>query len=102
MIYEVRTYHIQPRSLPEVLKRFEEGYQKRKEFSELAAFWYTEIGPLNQIIHVWRFDDDADRRAWWSTVYSDAGFLEFAGQFRPLVLDQQNKLMFDAPWGPTP
>jgi hypothetical protein len=52
MIYEMRTYDIKPRSLPEVEKRFGEAYEKRKKYSELAAFWHTEIGPLNQIIRV--------------------------------------------------
>ena len=41
MIYEVRTYQIVPRSLPEILHRFGEAYEHRKSFSELAAFWYT-------------------------------------------------------------
>ena len=45
MIYEFRTYDLVPGSVPEVLKRFGEAYEKRKEFSELAAFFYTEIGP---------------------------------------------------------
>src|SRR5688572_9452301 len=57
MIYEVRTYDIKPRSLPEVEKRFGEAYEKRKKYSELAAFWHTEIGPLNQIVHVWPYQD---------------------------------------------
>lgn len=61
MIYEMRTYDLKPRSLPEVLKRFGEGYEKRKQFSPLAAFWYTEIGPLNQIIHIWPYQDLAER-----------------------------------------
>ena len=61
MIYEVRTYQIKPRSLPEVLKRFGEAYQKRKELSQLFAFWYTEIGALNQIIHVWPYPDLNER-----------------------------------------
>ena len=62
MIYEMRTYDLKPRSLPEVLKRFGEGYETtRKKFSPLAAFWYTEIGPLNQIIHVWPYKDLAER-----------------------------------------
>jgi hypothetical protein len=61
MIYEVRTYSLKPRSLPEVLKRFGEAYEKRKQLSELFAFWYTEIGPLNQIVHVWPYKDLAER-----------------------------------------
>ncbi|MBT4939360.1 MAG: NIPSNAP family protein, partial [Rhodospirillaceae bacterium] len=43
-------------------KRFEEAYEKRKEFSELAAFFYTEIGPLNQIIHIWPYEDVNQRQ----------------------------------------
>ena len=61
MIYEVRTYTLKPRSLPEVLKRFGEAYQKRKELSQLYAFWYSEIGPLNQIVHVWPYKDLNER-----------------------------------------
>ncbi|HYC45414.1 MAG TPA: NIPSNAP family protein [Burkholderiales bacterium] len=61
MIYEMRTYDIKPRSLPEVEKRFGEAYEKRKKYSELAAFWHTEIGPLNQIIHVWGYKDLQER-----------------------------------------
>ena len=61
MIYEMRTYEIKPRSLPEVEKRFGEQYEKRKKYSELAAFWHTEIGPLNEIIHVWGYKDMDER-----------------------------------------
>jgi len=61
MIYEMRTYDLKPRSLPEVEKRFGEAYEGRKKYSELAAFWHTEIGPLNQIIHVWGYKDMEER-----------------------------------------
>ena len=61
MIYEVRTYNVKPGSLAEVEKRFGEAYEKRKELSPLAAFFHTEIGPLNQIIHIWPYKDLAER-----------------------------------------
>ena len=61
MIYDVRTYDIKPKSLGEVEKRFGEAYEFRKTLSPLAAFWHTEIGPLNQIIHVWPYKDIAER-----------------------------------------
>jgi len=51
MIYEMRTYDLVPRTVPEVEKRFGEVYEYRKRYSELAAFWHTEIGPLHQVIH---------------------------------------------------
>ena len=61
MIYEVRTYDLQPHSIPEVEKRFGEAYEYRKKVSPLAAFFHTEIGPLNQIIHIWPYKDMAER-----------------------------------------
>lgn len=61
MIYEVRTYDIQPHSLAEVEKRFGEAYEHRRKVSPLAAFFHTEIGPLNQIIHIWPYRDLAER-----------------------------------------
>lgn len=61
MIYEIRTYDLVPHSLPEVEKRFGEAYEKRKAISPLAAFFHTEIGPLNQIIHIWPYKDLEER-----------------------------------------
>ena len=61
MIYEFRTYTLQPRTMPEFLKRFGEALPGREKFSKLAAMWTTEIGPLNQVIHVWGYDNGAER-----------------------------------------
>jgi hypothetical protein len=55
-IYEVRTYTLKPGSVAEVEKRFGEALPAREKHSKLAAFWHTEIGPLNQIIHVWGYE----------------------------------------------
>src|SRR6266513_1838469 len=61
MIYEIRTYRIAPGSLAEVEKRYAEAYEYRKKYSELTAFWHTEIGPLNESVHVWGYKDLAER-----------------------------------------
>ncbi len=61
MIYEVRTYHITPHKVPEVMKRFADGYEERAKISPMIGFFYTDIGPLNQIIHIWGYEDIAER-----------------------------------------
>ena len=61
MIYEIRTYTLKPGSVGEVEKRFGEAYEHRKKYSPLAAFLHTEIGPLNQIVHIWGYADQAER-----------------------------------------
>ncbi len=81
MIYEVRTYDLKPRSVPEVEKRFGETYEKRKKYSELAAFWHTEIGPLNQIIHVWPYQDLAERNRIRAAAVKDGVWPPNIGEF---------------------
>ncbi len=61
MIYEIRTYQLKPGSVGEVEKRFGDAYEYRKKYSPLAAFWHSEVGPLNEIIHVWPYENLAER-----------------------------------------
>ena len=63
MIYEFRTYDLKTRSVPEFEARaaakIKEG---RQSYSQLFGFWFTEVGPLNQVVHVWPYDDLEQRR----------------------------------------
>jgi hypothetical protein len=61
MIYEIRTYQIAAGSLPEVEKRFGDAYEHRRKYSAITAFLHTEIGPLNEIVHIWAYRDLAER-----------------------------------------
>ena len=61
MIYEFRTYTLHPRTMPEFLKRFGDKLPGREKHSKLAACWTTEIGPLNQVIHVWGYENALER-----------------------------------------
>lgn len=61
MIYEVRSYRLKPRAVPDFLDAFGEAYEKRKEISPISAMFYTEIGPLNEVIHIWPYEDLAAR-----------------------------------------
>ena len=64
MIIEMRTYTLRPGTLAEVEKRFGDALPNREKHSkQLAAFWHTEVGPLNQIIHVWAYDSFEQRAA---------------------------------------
>src|SRR3954452_9571620 len=57
MIVEFRTYTLNPGTTPQFEERFAEALPTRTKVSPLAAFWHTEVGPLNQVIHVWPYED---------------------------------------------
>ncbi len=61
MFYEIRTYTLRIGSLAEVEKRYGEAYESRRKYSQLAGFFHSEVGPLNQIIHIWPYEDMAER-----------------------------------------
>ena len=61
MIYDFHTYDIRPRSVPELERGVAEVLPARLEISPLAGFWRTEAGPLDQIVHVWPYEDAAER-----------------------------------------
>jgi NIPSNAP len=81
MIYEMRTYDLKPGSLTDAIKRFAEAYENRKKVSELAAFWHTELGPLNQLIYVWPYQDLADRARLRATAGKDPNWPPRLAQF---------------------
>lgn len=56
-IYEVRTYDLKPRSVPMWEKAFGDALAGREAFSPLGGLWHTEAGPLNQVVHIWPYDD---------------------------------------------
>lgn len=103
-LYELRTYTLYVGKMPEAVELYKneawpalEQYQKH-----LIGYFTGDVGGMNQIIHVWKFDDDADRRAFWADLFQNQAFMAFAKKFRPLILSQENKLMYNAPWGPQP
>lgn len=104
-IYELRTYTLYVGKMAEAVEHYSTlGWPALEKHADgrLVGYFTGDIGALNQIVHLWKFEDDADRRAFWKAAYADEGFQQFIAKFRPLVLTQENKLMLSAPWGPTP
>ena len=98
MIIEMRTYTLQPGTLAEVEKRFGEALPIREKHSKLAAFWHTEIGPLNQIIHMWAYDDFADRAARRAAMQADPAWQAFLPDARAMLVSQESRFLNPAPF----
>lgn len=91
----MRTYQLRPRSLPEVLKRWSEALPARVKLSPLGGFWYTDVGPLNQIIHIWPYTDLHERQR----VIAEriAGWPPKTAEF---IEHMDSKLLLPAPFSP--
>ena len=104
-LYELRTYSLYVGKLAEARELYQsEGWPALGRHAEgrLVGYFIGDVGALNQIVHLWKFEDDADRRRFWEAVFADAAFMAFARKLRPLIQTQDNKLLLAAPWGPHP
>ena len=103
-IFELRTYTVIVGNMAAVVALYKtQGWPAlAKHPQKLVGYFTGDVGALNQLVHLWKFDDDADRRAFWAGVFGDTDFMAFAKQLRPLLASQENKLLLVAPWGPQP
>ena len=106
-LYELRTYTLRVGTMEEAVKLYQEigfpALQKGSHDKKLVGYFQADTGTINQLLHLWKFDDDVDRRAHWGAVYANKDFVEgFASKFRPLLITQEVKLLQAAPWGPHP
>jgi len=97
MIVEFRTYTLQPGSTPTVEDRFAEALPARAKLSPLAAFWHTEVGPLNRIIHVWPYEDFQER----TRIRAEGTKLSgWPPNIREFVTEQKSEIFIPAPFSP--
>lgn len=106
-LYELRTYTLQVGRMSEAAKLYREVFfpalVKGGQDKKLIGYFQPDTGSINQLVHLWKFDDDADRRAHWAALFKNTEMLEaFLPTFRTLVLSQEVKLLTAAPWGPQP
>ena len=79
MIYEVRTYTIRPGTTAEFEERFAKRLPLREKHSKLGAFWHTEFGPLNQVIHVYPYDSLQQRTSVRAAMAADTAMQQLPG-----------------------
>jgi hypothetical protein len=97
MLYEVRTYTLQPGKVGEFEERFAKRQPLREKHSKLGAFWHTELGQLNRVIHVWPYEDLHHRMAVRTAMANDAELRQLRGG-GDLIVAQESEIMTPAPF----
>ena len=105
-LYELRTYTLRLGAMAEAVKLYQEigfpALQNGSHDKKLIGYFQADTGTINQIVHLWKFDDDADRRAHWAAVYANKDFVEgFASKFRPAANSPGSEAAPGCPMGAT-
>ena len=102
MYFEMRTYTIHPGMLPTYMKLFEEvGLPIIEKYAELVGYWYTDIGELNQVVHLWRYESLDLRTVSRKKLYEDCDWqTKFLPDAMQMLEKQENKIMLAANFSP--
>ncbi|GJE27673.1 NIPSNAP family protein [Methylobacterium organophilum] len=102
MIYEMRTYRLKTGTVPAYLKLVgEEGIAiQRGHLGNLVGYYATEIGPLNEIVHVWGYRDLADRESRRAALAADPAWTAFLPKIQALIETMESKILRAAPFHP--
>ncbi|CUX01449.1 MULTISPECIES: NIPSNAP family protein [Agrobacterium] len=102
MFYEIRTYRLKNGAIPAYLRVVEEeGIEIQKShLGELVGYFFSEIGPINEIVHIWAFSSLDDREERRARLLADPRWLSFLPKIRDLIEVAENKIMKPAPFSP--
>ena len=96
MIYELRTYTLQPGTQALFVKNSAEVGRKARgdKYGKLEGYWSTEFGTLNQVVHLWSFDSlDERTRLRGELAKNEAWIKNYLPLTRGPLLAQENKIL---------
>lgn len=104
MIVEHRTYTLKPLRTRDFLALYERAALplQQKYLGRLVGFFVSEIGPLNQVVHLWAFDSLADREQRRAAMEADPLWAPYVDALRGLdvMLQQETKLLRSVSFSP--
>lgn len=100
MIVEERTYTTHPGKWRQFLALYEaEGLAiQQRILGRLVGYYHTDIGELNQIVHLWAYRDSNERDERRARMMQDPGFLAYVAKMMPLLQNQHSRLLRPAPF----
>src|ERR1035441_8153635 len=95
MLIDLRTYTLHPGRTQEYLDIYaKEGLSVQLEhLGRLVGYFTSEVGALNQAVHIWAYENSTDRDRRRAALWADPRFGAVAKSLYPLIQAQENKLL---------
>lgn len=94
VVYELRTYSLHPNKLREYLDLTAKEFHLRTAHSKLVGFWTSEIGGLNQAVHIWEYGSLSERAGVRARLAGDPEWVgRYFGRILPMLQCQENALL---------
>ena len=98
----MRSYVLRPGALHEFMRLMSsEGIGIERPFlGDLLGFYSTEIGAINKVIHLWRYESYEDRQKRRAQLAASPEWTAFVPRVLPLIQEMHNELLNPAPFSP--
>jgi hypothetical protein len=102
MIVEQRIYTLKPGKTAAYLTLYrEKGFEiQTRHLGRLLGYYTSEFGPLNQIIHIWAYEDHADRERRRAALFADQRWMEVVGSLYEMIAQMENRLLTPTAFSP--
>jgi hypothetical protein len=97
MILEMRTYVLKPGATAAFEERFAEGLTARQQFSKLLGLWRSEVGGLNQVVHIWPYESFEARERIGQEARKTG---KWPPKTQEYIITQESKILQPAPFSP--
>ena len=104
MIVEMRTYTIHPGTAPAYFKVYQTmGMEAQKEIlGHMVGYYATEIGDLNQVVHMWAYDTLDSRTERRAKLMQDERWKKMLPELRKFIISQKTQILIPAPFAKIP
>ena len=97
MVIDYRAYTFKPGTVGQFVKLFRDmglPIQNRILGEEVfAGLFTTEIGNVNEAIHLWRYSSVDERSRKRALLYEDAEFMDYVAKVRAIMVSQEVRLL---------
>ena len=100
MFVEERMYTLHPGKVPEYMKLYqEEGLALQTGFlPAMAGYYFTEVGPLNMVVHMWAYEDLNQRTRCREALFGDPDWQAYRPMIQPFLMTMDTRIMKCAPF----
>ncbi|KAJ3401798.1 hypothetical protein HDV05_000265, partial [Chytridiales sp. JEL 0842] len=98
-VHELQTHNVKPEAWDDYVGLISETYPRIAEDPKfqvkLYGSWATEIGPLDQAVHIWEYNHYPGYEDTTSMLKTDPTYQKFLKKMRPMLRERQNQMMLE-------
>lgn len=104
MILDLRIYTVKPGHVAEFVALYKEhAWPLQQKYLGRCVAWNTTVeGPLNQVVHIWAYDSQADRETRRNAMAADPGWANYQklSNQAGLLVSMENRILKPTDFSP--